>query len=380
MGLTGSLKTMTLPDLLQWVSGGKKTGTLVLRNGSLSKKIYFRDGAIIGSWTNDSREYLGQFLLSQGVISEGQLKQAFDAQARTRVMLGRILVQQGLVTEARVVEILRFKAEETVYALFLWAEAEFEFLENQLPPGDQVMITISVDKVLMEGLRRFDTSKVIRETLPNNQVVLRRTSTPLTPEIAARAFPGRLYNLVDGRRTIVDIILEAHGSEFNVLQALHVMVQKGFLEVAPAPSSAPAETGSPATEALQALVAAARELIKSGEYEAALNILQKIREGGFKDPEINALTQVAEEYFVDRAYRHFLPPDKIPVLKRTVESLCDQNLSPEEVFLVTRVNGSWDLRSIMSISPLREIDALRALKKLREKGIIDLVDAQAKTG
>ncbi len=271
---------------------------------------------------------------------------------------------------------------ETVYALFLWTEAEFEFLENQLPPGDQVLITISVDKVLMEGLRRFDTSKVIRETLPNNLVVLRRTSTPLPPEIAARPFPGRLYNLVDGRRTIADIILETHGSEFNVLQVLHVMVHKGFLEVAPAPapSAAPPVTGGPAAEALQALVAAARELIKSGDSEAALNVLQKIRVGGYKDPEINALTQVAEEYFVDRAYRHYLPPDKIPVLRRTVESLCDQNLSPEEVFLVTRVNGSWDLRSIMSISPLREIDALRALKKLREKGIIDLVDAQAKTG
>ena len=42
-------------------------------------------------------------------------------------------------------------------------------------------------------------------------------------------------------------------------------------------------------------------------------------------------------------------------------------------------DGSWDLRSIISISPLREVDALRAFKKLRERGIIDLVEAQAKT-
>jgi hypothetical protein len=56
-----------------------------------------------------------------------------------------------------------------------------------------------------------------------------------------------------------------------------------------------------------------------------------------------------------------------------------QDLSPEEGFLVSRVNGSWDLRSIISISPLREVDALRAFKKLRERGILDLIDAQAKT-
>ena len=55
-----------------------------------------------------------------------------------------------------------------------------------------------------------------------------------------------------------------------------------------------------------------------------------------------------------------------------------QDLSPEEGFLVSRVNGSWDLRSIISISPLREVDALRAFKKLRERGIIDLVDVQSR--
>jgi hypothetical protein len=90
---------------------------------------------------------------------------------------------------------------------------------------------------------------------------------------------------------------------------------------------------------------------------------------------------IAEQYFVERAYRHYLPPGKIPILKRPIESLVGDNLSPAEGFLVSRVNGSWDLRSIMSISPLREVDALRALKRLRERGIIDLVDAppQAKT-
>jgi len=33
----------------------------------------------------------------------------------------------------------------------------------------------------------------------------------------------------------------------------------------------------------------------------------------------------------------------------------------------------------MTISPLREVDALRALKKLREKGIIELLEPQAKS-
>ncbi|HYS06092.1 MAG TPA: DUF4388 domain-containing protein [Candidatus Dormibacteraeota bacterium] len=375
-GLTGSLKTMSLPDLLQWAGSGRKTGTLSLKSGPLHKRIYFKDGAIIGSSSNDTREYLGQFMLSEGIITEQQLKDAFDLQAQTKVMLGRILVKKGLVSEAKVSEILRLKAEETIYSLFLWADSDFVFLESELPPGDQVLISIRVEDVLMEGLRRYDTSKKIRQVLPHNGVILRRTATPLPPDIASKAFPKRIYDMVDSRRSLGDITLETHASEYNVCQVLYVMVQKGYLEVGKGTAQTAAR--QPA-DSPQALMEAAKELIKSGDSEGALVILEKARRSTGKNPEMNALIQVAEEHFIDKAYRHYLPPKKIPVLKKPLESLVNQDLSPEEGFLVSRVNGSWDLRSIITISPLREVDALRAFKKLRERGIIDLVEAQAKT-
>jgi len=375
-GLTGSLKTMSLPDLLQWASSGRKTGTLSLKSGPLHKKIYLQVGAIIGSSSNDRREYLGQFMLSEGIINEQQLKDAFDLQAKTRVMLGRILVKKGLVSEQKVSEILRMKAEETIYSLFLWTDADFEFLQDELPPGDQVLISIKVEDVLMEGLRRYDTSKKIRQTLPHNGVALQRTSKKLPNEIASKTFPKRIYDLIDGRRTLAEVILEAHASEYNVSQIAFAMVQKGYLEIgkgtAPAPVRPPVDTP-------QAMLEAAKDLIKSGDSEGALTILEKVRRTAGKNPEMNALIQVAEEHFIDKAYRHYLPPKKVPILRKPLESLLSQDLSPEEGFLVSRVNGSWDLRSIISISPMREVDALRAFKKLRERGIIDLVDAQAQS-
>jgi hypothetical protein len=380
-GLTGSLKTMTLPDLLQWGGTGRKTGTLCLTSGSLQKKVYFRAGAIIGSSSNDPREYLGQFMLSEGIISEQQLKDAFDLQAGTKTMLGRILVKKGLLSEGKMMGVLRLKAEETIYSLFLWTDADFEFLEGELPPGELVPISVKVENILMEGLRRYDASKKIRQVLPHNNVVLRRSSRDLPAEIAAKAFPKRIYDLVDGERSLAQIILEAHASEFNVCQLICVLVQKGFLKVGkeeaprPAPRPAPKAAPQPA-DTPESLIARAKELIQKGEAEGALALLEK---APVKSPEIDALRQVAEEHFIERAYRHYLPPKKIPVLKKPLESLVTYDLSPEEVFLVSRVNGSWDLKSIISISPLREVDALRAFKKLRERGIVDLVDSQAKT-
>lgn len=390
-GLSGNLGTMTLPDVLQWASRGQKSGTLALKSGSVTKKIYLKSGVIIGSSSNDPRDYLGQVLLSEGLISERQLKEAMDLQARTRVMLGRILVQWNLVTEERVASVLRHKTEETIYSLFLWTDAGFEFLDDELPPGEQVLISVQVEGVLLEGVRRYDTACKIREVLPHNDLVLSRTGRALASDIAAKPFARKLYELLDGRRTIADVILEAHSAEFNVCQVLYVFVQRGNATLATgsaaspdepvAASATPATSPAQSTAALEPILKATRAHLDRGEYESALILLDTIREEGVRSPELAALTVTAEQYFVERAYRHYLPPGKIPILKRPIESLVGDNLSPAEGFLVSRVNGSWDLRSIMSISPLREVDALRALKKLRERGIIDLVDAplQAKS-
>ena len=378
VGLTGNLKTMSLADLLQWASLGKKTGSLVLRNASLSKKVFFKAGTIVGSSTNEPTEFLGQMLISESLITEQQLKDAIDLQIRTRVMLGRILVQQGLVTETKVAEILRCKAQETVYSLFLWTEADFEFIDEDLPPGQQVLISIGVNEILMEGLRRFDTSKMIRKVFPDNDVVLCRTRTPLPREIAARNFPSRLYGLIDGHRTLADIILESHSPEFNVCQVLHAMEQRGYVSVRRS-EDAPSAGRPERIQVVVEIIAAAKELIKMDDAEAALVLLEQTVEAVRANPEVKALVQVAERYFIERAYRHYLPQRKIPKLTMRLEQLIDQNLSPQEMFLASRVNGCWDLQAIMTISPLREVDALRALKKLREKGIIDLLEPQART-
>ena len=101
MSLSGTLSTMALGDLLQWVEQGRKSGTLVVQGERYVKRIFTRDGRIIASASNDPNDHLGHFLLRLGLISEPDLKRALEVQQQTRAMLGRILVTIGAVTEER---------------------------------------------------------------------------------------------------------------------------------------------------------------------------------------------------------------------------------------------------------------------------------------
>ena len=55
MGIVGNLRTMQLEELLQWLSQSKKTGTLEIDHGKIEKKIFFKDGLIVSSSSNQAR-------------------------------------------------------------------------------------------------------------------------------------------------------------------------------------------------------------------------------------------------------------------------------------------------------------------------------------
>ena len=67
MSIHGTLKTMTVADLLQFLAAGHKTGTLKIGHSGLIKQIYLEDGLIVGSTSNDPKEFLGQVLLHQPI-------------------------------------------------------------------------------------------------------------------------------------------------------------------------------------------------------------------------------------------------------------------------------------------------------------------------
>ena len=79
---------MSLVDLLQFLAAGRKSGTLKFDHGKITKQIYFKNGMIVGSKSNDPREYLGQVLLHYGKVDEVQLKIARELQRTSGAKLG----------------------------------------------------------------------------------------------------------------------------------------------------------------------------------------------------------------------------------------------------------------------------------------------------
>jgi len=358
MSLSGRLKTMDLPDVLQWVTIGKKTGSISFVKDKIKVSIYFRDGRIVSSRTNDPIKQLGQFLLFQGKINEADLKHALDMHLKTKTILGIILIKEHIVEQSDVEAALKMLTSEIIYDLFLWEDGNFHFSDEDYDLDDLIQIKMEVNALLFEGIRRKDEWRRIRSVFPNNDTV-----PTLRPGVDLKAaklthLQKKLAYLLTLKKSISEIMLELHGSDFLVNFELFQLYEKNVVDVM-IPAVSKAEEVNPAKMFNEGL-----ELMTKEKFQEALELFQEVIRLEPQNSWASEQIEKAEKAVCQQLYKTTLPPEKTPYFLIPESSLLQYKLSHEEGFIASRINGSWDIKSIVMLSPMREIDILRVLDKL----------------
>jgi hypothetical protein len=366
---------MSLTDLLQFLAAGRKTGTLKFDRGKITKQVYFKNGLIVGSKSNDPREYLGQVLLHYGKVDEIQLKVAREIQRSSGAKLGEVLVEQGFLAEAEVLEILKTRTLDAIYDLFVWTEGDFEFYDEESLPDDLLLIEVEPTNVIMEGIYRLDELARYQTLVPSDRSIL-ELNAGWTGSLSrlGKEFRQVLY-FVEKRMSVAEICYHMHASAFHVYGQLHTLVSEGVARVV---GEAPEGTPAPVAE-FEDLPESVTEMVWSAERkleqdpEAALLIIQKALQEQPNNPEAQSLLPTAEEKYIKHVYETGkLSPRSVPQLQVSPADLSNQQIDPQEGFVLSRINGSWDVQSILSICPFREADCLRMIRKLMDRGIIGI--------
>src|SRR5687768_11733077 len=84
MAIKGSLREASLPDVLQLLAMGRKTGCLSVTHRNNFGYIYFDGGKISYASIVNRRDRIGDMLVKAGTITLEQLQQAIDTQGKQR--------------------------------------------------------------------------------------------------------------------------------------------------------------------------------------------------------------------------------------------------------------------------------------------------------
>ena len=373
MGIVGNLKTMQLEELLQWLSQSKKAGTLHINNGKVEKRVFFKDGRIISSASTDPQEYLGHFLVSHGLISEVELGKAIELQEQSGMLLGKILVTTGAITEPDLHKFLRLKAEESIYNIFSWAEGEFRFIDDALPESLMVPMNLDVTALILEGVQRVDEWRRIRKLIPTQDAI----PVSLGPWDERDLEPGaeQILELVDDERTVEEIRLATHSSEYHVSRVLFDQYQKGRLKVVKPrwrANASAARAGGDGLVDAKALVKAAQGYLAQRDFEHALRHLRAAKSLEPESREVQEAAKDGETLIRQQIEGGGVKLTSVPKLSVSMEEMTASKITPQEGFMLTRINGSYDIQSIIKITPMPQLDALLIFHKLHEAGYIKL--------
>jgi hypothetical protein len=371
MSIHGSLATMSLTDLLQFLSSGRKTGTLKFERGKITKQVYFKDGLIVGSRSNDPKEYLGQFLLHYGKLDESQLQQARETQRTSGAKLGEAIVQLGFLSEEEILDILKTRTLDSIYDLFVWTYGDFEFYDDEPVPDDLILIEVEPTTVIMEGIYRLDELARYRSLVTSDRAVL-ELGSDWTSSVKIDNDLRQLLSFVEKRMSVSEICYRMHASPFHVYGLIFKLINQGFARVAdelPEPFSGIPGAAEDLPEGVTEMVWSAERKLKD-DPEAALDILHRVLQEDPKNKRAQELFNDAEEQFIKLVYERDLAPDDVPKIVIAPSDLNGEQLSPQEGFLLSRINGGWDIQSILSICPFREADSLRMMRNLLTRGII----------
>ena len=178
MAIKGNLSEASLPDVLQLLAMGSKSGCLTLHVDKASGSIYFENGRI-----------------SYASLSDRELD-----------------------------------TDDAVYAMFTWTHGAFSFEPGISPPPGVAQEPVDPQQLLLEGARRVDEWSQIEKKIPSFDLVFALDRQQMLGNtIAFSREQQTLLPLIDGNRNIRELMRTSGLGEFAVGKALYGLLSGAFV-------------------------------------------------------------------------------------------------------------------------------------------------------
>jgi len=234
MAIKGSFKEISLPDVLQLLSVGRKTGCLKVTDGKNFGSIYFNDGKICYSNLLNRPDRLGDRLLSRGFITNSQLEEALKFQQTDPDgrRLGDILIHLGLLTKQDLESDVSRQISDAIFYLLRWTEGDFFFEPDTSPAEETITVSLDVLNLLLEEARRIDEWKNLEAKLPGGQIVLEKLviESSQQVEMELNEEERQVMQLIDGRRTMGEVMEASSLGEFLTSKIIYGLLRAGLVK------------------------------------------------------------------------------------------------------------------------------------------------------
>jgi hypothetical protein len=243
MALQGTLKDFSITEIIQLIGQQLKTGVLKIRRGKELVEVHFVDGMIVHIYSNyrGKKDLIGEILVKAQLITEEQLERVLKIQKDTLKYLGEILVELQLLTKDDVLKVISTQIYETIYELFWWEDGNFNFDLKLVESYKKIPFALSTEQVLLNILRMVDEWSEIEKKIFSPHLIFKRplgleeksvgglSQSYLKEKLTSEQ--ELIYNIVDGTRTVQEIIDRSLLGKFNASEILVELSEMRLIEM-----------------------------------------------------------------------------------------------------------------------------------------------------
>jgi putative nucleotidyltransferase with HDIG domain len=229
--VSGSLNLMSLPDVMQWAETTRKSGTLTISQGEVSKAFYIQDGKIIFISSQKEGERLGEFFCAEGRIDRLQMSNALRDSQRLGVTFMGYLISEGLIGKEVLEQMLERLAEKAFTDALSWEDGSFEFNDSLPVMVINGPLHISISSVVFQSVKQFDEAARQKEAVDTQAILAEIARKIKQGEIEIPPVPvimQKLNTMLQRDDTPVQDIVEAIQSDQILTAKVLKVVNSAF--------------------------------------------------------------------------------------------------------------------------------------------------------
>ncbi|MDZ7860904.1 MAG: DUF4388 domain-containing protein [Candidatus Krumholzibacteriota bacterium] len=233
MAFEGDVKDFGLSEILQLISVQQKSGMLLVKCKE-KVAIFFREGEIISTRDrrDQTRDPLEEYLIRYGFLSESEIKSLKRIQAETKLDLTDILLSEKYYSEDELKKIFTDQIYETIQEVISWPKSHYKFISgNRLLQGVKSFISIRVDAILMESMRRIDEFAEFEKRFPSMEMTFKNISRPEHEFSELTKNEKLIYGMLHEEMKLSNLISRGRMPRFNTYEALKELLEKGMIEI-----------------------------------------------------------------------------------------------------------------------------------------------------
>lgn len=260
MALQGDIKDFSVVDILQLLYQQQKSGVLNIIDKGNEFEVLFDSGMIISanSKMKHADEFLGEMLLKAKLVNKPQINKALETQKETLKKLGDILIESGIITINDLRHVLKLQTHETVFKLLNLKSGTYNFYQRLINYDKRAFELINTEHFLMDSLRMTDEWPEIKEKIYSYNLVFEKMpgseeeisfwktpgdddsnydpyyedEEPSKEEMVMSMEERKVFDLVDGTKTVRDLINISRFGEFETTKALAGLMDKTLIDIA----------------------------------------------------------------------------------------------------------------------------------------------------